>query len=147
MYVKRQALSREIQGCPPSPTPLPVGEEAGTARASIAGITAAGLRLHEAWLGRNRDKPLMLGILAFSRLTANSSSYLFFKREREREKKEAFREVELTSGTVLYSKLDARLMPFPRSLGFQVAVSRWEPRSLKTCFVLLSFARGKPAQA
>lgn len=43
----------------------------------------------------------MLSILAFSGLTANSSSYLFFKR-----KMEAFRKVELTSVTALCYKLD-----------------------------------------
>lgn len=82
MYVKRQALSREICSCSPSPAPLPMGAEAGTPRASIAGITAAGLRHHEAWLGRIRDKPLRLVILAFSDPTANSSSYLFLKRKK-----------------------------------------------------------------
>lgn len=143
MYVKRQALSREICGCSPSPTPLPVGEEAGTPQASIAGITAAGPRHHEARLGRNPDKPLMPGILAFSGLAENSSSHLSFKRK----KMEAFREVELTSGTALHSKLDTGRIPFPRSLDCYVAVSRWEPRSFKNLLYCLSFALGKPAQA
>lgn len=82
MYGKRQALSQEICRRSPPPTPLPMGAEAGTPRASIAGITAAGLRHHEAWLGRIRDKPLTLVILAFSEPTANSSSYLFFRRKK-----------------------------------------------------------------